>query len=664
MFFTAQMRYLQIIVLEKDFQKTIDLLGDFGWLEIKNGKENEEKKEKFEEMNQKLDTIEGNIITITEFFGVERSFRKGHLRNILAIEKDLRDLNEKIKPKQEEFYILAEKKKELENGLKELNEFKDLKITKKELDSLNFLYFTIGSLIKKDLDILLDNMKGRLSYLELSKDLYILFTSKKGKWTLESELKKIHFKEKQLPFEDDVLPNELYLKINEELRSTEEKINKIELFMNDLKKKEIKELNQNIESFNLQKIYQNVYQTIKHSGATTTIEGWILKKDRVAIKEKIHDLLGNRVSMISYDPNELEEVKTGKLKVPVLMDNSPVIKPFEKLVFNYGAPLYGSIDPTFFVAISFLLLFGLMFGDMGQGLIIMLVGIFLRKSKRISKFRDSAPILIYAGIFAMIFGYLYGAAFCFEHEHLEHFLKPINKTLFNIDAPYIINITINDISSIMNLFILTVSFGIVINLLGIALNIINNFSKKKIGEALFARTGIAGFIMLLSLAILLYRVIIFSQKPPSFLVVLIITSVSLIILKNPLDSIISKNKKLFHHGFGMWLLHSVVELIELILSTMSNNLSFIRVGAFAFAHVLLSVTTLKLAEAIGGSIVSIGGILIIIFGNLLIITLEGMIVTIQTIRLEYYEFFSKFFTEIGKKFIPFKIEKNNLEDIQ
>ena len=102
----------------------------------------------------------------------------------------------------------------------------------------------------------------------------------------------------------------------------------------------------------------------------------------------------------------------------------------------------------------------------------------------------------------------------------------------------------------------------------------------------------------------------------------------------------------------MWILHTIVEFIEIILSTMSNNLSFIRVGAFAFAHTLLSLTTLKLAEAIGGSVLSVPGILILIIGNGVIIALEGMIVSIQTIRLEYYEFFGKFFKGLGSRYEP------------
>ncbi|MCK4798245.1 MAG: hypothetical protein KAT05_12765 [Spirochaetes bacterium] len=661
MFFTAQMRYTQIIVLEKDFQKTIDLLADFGWLEIK--RDNEIKSDKNSDINEIHDKINKKIFDIADFLNIDISDKKGTLRNIEEIDQYFSSLQTNIQTQKEKIQNLFERKKELEHGLKELEQFKNLKISKKELDKLNFLYFTIGSLVHKDLDYLINNMKGRLTYLELNKDLYILFTSKKGKWTLESELKKISFKEKPIPFEDDVLPAEVFLKIQEEMNKIEKQIEKIELFRKEILKSEGNKLISMIESFNLQKIYQGIYQTINHSGTTSVIEGWILKKQLSPLSKKIHSILGDRVSIISYKPEEIEEVKNGSLKVPVLMENFFIFKPFEKLVFNYGAPLYGTVDPTIFVAISFLLLFGLMFGDMGQGLIILLIGLIMKNIKKFRKFNDIAPILIMVGISAMVFGYLYGSAFCFEHEELKSLLLPINKTLFGINHPYIINISINNITSVIDLFKLTVGFGIFLNLLGMLINIVNNFSKKKIGEALFSRTGIAGFVMLLSIAIILFQLIILKISPFMFLMYITLFSILFIIMNEPLTNIITRNKRIFNHGFGMWLLHSVVELIEIILSTMSNNLSFIRVGAFAFAHALLSFTTLKLAQIIGGSFFSVSGILIIIFGNVIIICLEGLIVSIQTIRLQYYEFFSKFFTELGKKFIPFKINKNKLEDI-
>ena len=116
-------------------------------------------------------------------------------------------------------------------------------------------------------------------------------------------------------------------------------------------------------------------------------------------------------------------------------------------------------------------------------------------------------------------------------------------------------------------------------------------------------------------------------------------------------------KKLFENGFGTYIISGFVELIEVISGYLSNTVSFVRVGAFALSHAVLNFTILTLTEMCGGQF-SPAGILVLIAGNLLIIVLEGMIVAIQVIRLQYYEFFSKFFHETGREFKPFKFEIN------
>jgi len=95
----------------------------------------------------------------------------------------------------------------------------------------------------------------------------------------------------------------------------------------------------------------------------------------------------------------------------------------------------------------------------------------------------------------------------------------------------------------------------------------------------------------------------------------------------------------------------------------SNTVSFLRVGAFALSHGVLSYIVFRFTEELahsggGGPIGSISALLVLIFGNLVIIVLEGMIVAIQVVRLQYYEFFSKFFTETGVEFAPFRFRKS------
>jgi V/A-type H+-transporting ATPase subunit I len=108
----------------------------------------------------------------------------------------------------------------------------------------------------------------------------------------------------------------------------------------------------------------------------------------------------------------------------------------------------------------------------------------------------------------------------------------------------------------------------------------------------------------------------------------------------------------------VYIVEGFVEILETISTYVSNTVSFLRVGAFALSHAVLSFIVFTLSEMTanmaGGSFFSF---LIMVLGNVIIIVLEGMIVAIQVIRLQYYEFFSKFFVETGVVFTPFRFRK-------
>ena len=97
---------------------------------------------------------------------------------------------------------------------------------------------------------------------------------------------------------------------------------------------------------------------------------------------------------------------------------------------------------------------------------------------------------------------------------------------------------------------------------------------------------------------------------------------------------------------------AVVEIIEIVSSYLSNTVSFVRVGAFALAHAVLGYIINSLVEITPGA----GGLAVAVVGNAIVVVLEGMIVAIQVVRLQYYEFFSKFFSETGREFKPYRFE--------
>ena len=130
-----------------------------------------------------------------------------------------------------------------------------------------------------------------------------------------------------------------------------------------------------------------------------------------------------------------------------------------------------------------------------------------------------------------------------------------------------------------------------------------------------------------------------------------------IFFREPIVHLVTGHRPILKNGFLAFLMEGIVEMLESLTYYVSNSVSFLRVAAFSMAHTVLSVIVFKLGDMVaaspGGAVFQV---LIIVIGNLIIIVLEGLIVTIQVVRLQYYEFFSKFFTETGEAFKPFTLD--------
>jgi V/A-type H+-transporting ATPase subunit I len=206
----------------------------------------------------------------------------------------------------------------------------------------------------------------------------------------------------------------------------------------------------------------------------------------------------------------------------------------------------------------------------------------------------------------------------------------------------------------------TLALGVILNSAGLVFNIINKFTAKNYEAAIFSKTGIAGaffFWWVIGIAI---RAILGGDLY-WFDAVAVGLPLLLIFFGPVLWRIVSGQRPFVKEGFFIFVMEGIVEILETLSSYISNSVSFLRVGAFALSHTVLSFITFKMADLVGsGSAFGlVFSLLVIIFGNLIIIVLEGMIVAIQVTRLQYYEFFSKFFTETGVRFSPFRFRKGN-----
>ncbi|MFN8486021.1 MAG: V-type ATPase 116kDa subunit family protein [Caldilineaceae bacterium] len=324
---------------------------------------------------------------------------------------------------------------------------------------------------------------------------------------------------------------------------------------------------------------------------------------------------------------EVLEPDATSARPPTLLRNPKWLQAFEGLVTNFGFPAYAELDPTALLAFSFILMYGMMFGDVGHGLLLALAGVWLQRHK--SGLASLAPVLVSAGLSAGVFGLLYGSF--------------LGMALFS-------PLWVRPLDSITAVLLAAVVAGVVLLNLGFVLNMFTAWRSGDWSHLLLDKNGLAGLWLywaLLGGGLALLQGV---QMPQWLWALLILIPVLLLFLHEPLANALARRRPLVEGGWGEYSVLAVSELFETLLGYVSNSLSFIRLGAFAVAHEGLSQVIFLLAGLSGGL-----GWVIIVVGTLLIVGFEGLIVGIQTLRLEYYEFFGKFFGGAGRPFTPLRL---------
>ncbi|MDE2027267.1 MAG: hypothetical protein KGJ11_01840, partial [Candidatus Omnitrophica bacterium] len=311
------------------------------------------------------------------------------------------------------------------------------------------------------------------------------------------------------------------------------------------------------------------------STRTYLISGWLPVSRRQNIIRNIRARTRALFFIDEERPEGIAAVRQRRQKVPVLLDNPKFLQPFELLLTAFGLPEYYAVDPTIFVAVSYLIMFGVMFGDIGHGTVLGISGyIFSRKAGgMLSAFGILAA---YCGGAAIVFGFLYGKFFGLA------LLNPLWRDPFDDVSRFLMTAVIG---------------GLVMINAGILLHGANAWKSRNIFASVQDRGSGQGLIQAVQ---------------------------------------------------------SIIKIMEAVLRYAVNALSFARVAAFALAHAGLLMAVFDLAEMVQQAVGVAGSTAVLILGNIFIIFFEGMIVAIQALRLEYYEFFSRFFEPSGEPYRPVK----------
>lgn len=326
---------------------------------------------------------------------------------------------------------------------------------------------------------------------------------------------------------------------------------------------------------------------------------------------------------------------------PTKLENPKIFKPFEMFVRMYGLPAHGEIDPTVFVGITYSFIFGVMFGDVGQGLLLVIVGALIYHFKK----APLAGIIATAGIFSTIFGFMFGSIFGFEDIIKPLWLRPIDHMT-----------TLPFVGKLNTVFIVSVAFGMGIIIIAMILHIVNGLREHDTQGTWFDANGVAGLVFYASVvaAIILFMT---GHSMPAGVVLAVMFGLPLLLILfgKPITDRLKKKKAKQEEGAVMFLVQGFFELFETLLSYFSNTLSFVRIGAFAVSHAAMMEVVLMLAGAEEGS----PNWVVIVLGNLFVCLMEGLVVGIQVLRLEYYEMFSRFYKGSGRAFDPYTKKNKN-----
>ncbi len=374
------------------------------------------------------------------------------------------------------------------------------------------------------------------------------------------------------------------------------------------------------------------------------VNGWMDAADTAGLEAMLGEICGGRFYLSTG--SRVESRRLGGI-VPVLLKNNLLLRPFELLVKMMGIPANSEVDPTPAAALAYIITFGVMFGDAGQGLVLVLAGLLInryamRRQGRRNNVSDFGSIMAWCGFSAMIFGLLYGSVFSNEHLIPALLFHPMER--------------------MMDLLLMAIMAGALFISAGLLLNIVNGVIAGRYGDAFFGTKGAAGLAVYGSFVFFALRFILAGRVPDSAEVMAALAlPLSVFCMRGPLEYVFFHGEHLFHNGLFEYIVETLVEVIEMFSGFLGNTISYIRAGAFALSHAGLSIAVYTLAGMVDPSMSGIAAVTVIITGNIFIILLEGLVCAIQSMRLEYYEFFSKFYKGEGTAFSPFSLK---LEDVK
>ena len=648
------MRYLALVVLSADLEATVRAIAKVGVLHLLDVRQLTEHGSAVQPYNvrddlQRLDELARSLDATARFLRLEMT--PAIATDIPAdidlqlIERRAQTILDRIEDLRQQFTRNQEDSEQLQNLLRTLRVLEPLGCPLDELRRLRYVHLATGLLPTRNLPRLRDSLSSIAAVLlpaphggSGERTLLSALCLQRDREVLDRALRSASFEPLTIPAKFAGTPEEGIAQVARQLEAQQTATAALDAQRDAVRA----ELGPELEALQALITREHLVAAARgmmgHSERSTLISGWVPAILVTALEKVVRNATGERCVIQWRAPEALEDVQHGRIPVPILLHNPVLIRPFERLLRTYGLPRYGEIEPTPVVALGFLTMFGFMFGDVGHGAVLFAIGYFIYR--RMFRYRDYAVILMECGVFAAIFGVLYGSVFGIEHWLPALWLRPLQ-----------------DMNRLIQTAIL---FGIGFLSLGLILNVINVIRRRELA-ALWERNGLlAAFAYWIAVGLFLRRITAGPGAITAGTAALILAvPLALLFLKEPVRIIwtaVHDHQWPSPSEIFAVLVQSVVEVLDTVVSTISNTATFIRLAAFALSHAALFIAIFSIADAVthaGGG--SVGAAIVLVLGNAIIIALEGLIVSIQSVRLEYYEFFSKFYSAGGEEYRPLRL---------
>ena len=651
MFFPEAMTEVELIVPSKDLLAVTKVLGNHGvfhqidstYLGLENLGPNT-----WQEKAASYSTLERRIQVIMQNLNLNEEYSGTSTFDSIADLEPLQSAVDRIEGevKQTSDQLAAEKKtlEQLESQLNQLEPIANTNVDVGVLRKSNYLYSVLGIIPAENVSRL-ETSLSRVPHAfftlreDPKKPVVWILGPRTNSDVIDRAVKSAYLNPLALPEEFEGTPAQINESLRKAIETSKQKISELNATLAKLADTHKKELYQLLWDVHVSRMIADAIARFGQLRHTYVVVGWVPSANLDALTQRLKQ--ASKETLIEATPVEPAGHHSN---VPVDLRNSGFLGWFELLVNTYARPRYEELDPTFLIAVTFPLLYGVMFGDVGHGLVLAAFG-WLLKSKVVPALRSMASlggILIASGLSGTIFGFLFGSIFGFEDILPE---SPIFGRFF----------WMHPIKNILTTLIIAVGTGIVLLTIGYLLNLYNAFRARDWGRFFFDSNGLAGLIFHWSFLGLIASSFVPGFPIPTvvFVILAVVSILLCVVFSEPLKHWMEGHYPLIEGSVGMFAVQAAAELLEKVISVFSNTLSYVRVGAFAIVHAGFTGAVFVIARLVGGGAeAGFGYWAVVVFGNIFVIILEAFIVFIQTMRLHYYEFFSKFFRGGGSPYEP------------